>query len=187
MRESNELVDEIRRALVTASTWALIKLLFRLCVWPWLIARVVDVRLPMDQRMSVAVQFVNCIWHDLDAYFCRPLRLELRKPEDLFSPRKQRMICWWARAHRLTSQRSENRHAANRRSLAKTTDYKHFISVAVNQEAHRGIDVHREMGQELDDHGETQSQVKSSGPITGLMTRWGNECQKRDHRLMDSD
>ena len=156
------LVADMRRATVIAEVWLWLKLVRRFRQLPHLVALVADTSRDMNDRVQAAKDFWYATAHDLDDGFALPLRNRIHNWRDLFQPRWQRVLYYWAKAHRLHSRRSEAKHASNKKATATCTDYLHFVSRCANQDRLSTI-FHDEIPEPL-----AASPAKIKGPLPSL-------------------
>ena len=168
-----EVVAGMRVSSVVANVMLLMKLQWRFWRWPFLLAMVADVRRDMADRCRAAKAWWNSTEHDLDPGFSLPLRRRSTSWRDLFRRDNQELIYLWAKAHRLHSQRSERKHAGNRKAISSCTDYLHFVSRAANQQSLGTIVVEAPVVEEAD--GAPAALVAiSKGPMRAAKMRWLN-------------
>jgi hypothetical protein len=105
--------------------------------WPWRLALLIDTRLQLEERKSIARTFLKSNLCDLDPYFSK--RLREKHPdltcEELFGNQWQRFFSAWAFMVGLTVSQIEDRHARNRKKAAPGMAWSHFASMFVNSEA----------------------------------------------------
>ena len=177
-REQPDLIDGMRHAAVAAATWVFLKMVTRFQKFPRRLAIVADVRRPMEVRTAVAQAFFLVSEHCLDPGFGLPLRRRLTSWRDLFNKRKQRLIYWWARTHKLHSLRAEATHAGDKKLITHSTDYMHFVSRALNQSSMRAI-VREDPEDVISGESHDEEVAATPGPLHSLAMRWRNECRAR--------
>ena len=123
------------RLLLTAASWTYRRHCHLLQSWPWRLAALPDLRVPLCERRRLAHSFMHTPPCCLDPYFARRLQAQVGDVEELFSAEWLSCLLAWASRVQCSTAAVEFLHQHNRQRAHPQMSWANFSALFVNAEA----------------------------------------------------